>query len=67
MSCNDCNHRLTYLHKIGVVDDELFNKIIAGHPNKSFHDVIKSLQPSATMYCSTFFIPKKLSSTWIVE
>lgn len=63
-SCNECSHSLTYLHSKGIVTDELFNKIIAGHKNKDFYNLVNQLKPTRNLYKSLSYIPKYITDSF---
>ena len=60
MVCNDCSHSLTYLYKAGVVNEDLFLRIIAGHKNNRIFKLIESIKLNDTVIGATFRIPSIL-------
>jgi hypothetical protein len=66
MGCKECSYNLIHLHKLGVIPNDIFIKIIAGHSNKDILKLIESMKPSMKMYNSIKYIPKYLMKSFKV-
>ncbi len=60
MVCESCKHSVTYLHRVGVIDDKLFSMIIAGHKNKKVYDMLMSIKPSMLLFSRLNVLPKNV-------
>lgn len=50
MPCESCKYSVPYLHRLGIIDNSIFSKIIAGHKNGVFYNTINTIKPSNRLY-----------------